>query len=185
MGLRSVVRTENCSRMEVSQRLKRVPTIVDKLVGRESTLSLPRMQDIGGCRAVLDSIDELRRVEHRLKRNRTPLRLSDYILAPKVSGYRGVHIIVGYHDNDGIIRQIEVQLRTLAMHDWAITVERLSGRMRQDLKVDGNHPVQRLLAAIARAMALEEAGMTVDGSLLSEMKALRDDAAPYLRGEGG
>lgn len=50
MGLRSFVRTEHCE-IEVSQRLKRVPTIVDKLVG-EPTMQLATMQDIGGCRAV-------------------------------------------------------------------------------------------------------------------------------------
>jgi len=48
MGLRSVVGTEGCT-VEVTQRLKRVPTIVDKL-RREPTMQLASMQDIGGCR---------------------------------------------------------------------------------------------------------------------------------------
>lgn len=46
MGLRSMVLTEGC-RVEVSQRLKRVPTILDKLM-REPTMQLANMQDIGG-----------------------------------------------------------------------------------------------------------------------------------------
>jgi len=96
MGLRSVVRTERCQ-LEVSQRLKRMTTILDKL-GREPTMQLSKMQDIGGCRAVLSTIDELRRVEHRLRKNRPPLRYSDYISSPRSSGYRAVHVIVGYHD---------------------------------------------------------------------------------------
>lgn len=129
MGLRSVVKTERCRRVEVSQRLKRVPTILDKLVGRESTLSLPRMQDIGGCRAVLDSMDELRRVEARLKKNRPPAGYSDYIVSPRSSGYRGVHLIVRYDDPEGVERNIEVQLRTQVMHSWAITVERFDLRL--------------------------------------------------------
>ncbi len=45
MGLRSMVRTERCQ-IEVSQRLKRVPTIIDKLL-REPTMQLANMQDIG------------------------------------------------------------------------------------------------------------------------------------------
>ncbi len=45
-GLRSVVRTEGCQ-VEVSQRLKSIPTIVDKLV-RQPTMQLSTMQDIGG-----------------------------------------------------------------------------------------------------------------------------------------
>src|SRR5579875_916615 len=61
MGLRSMVSSGGCS-VEVSQRLKGVPTIVNKLI-REPTLALSRMQDIGGVRAVLGSVGEIRRVE--------------------------------------------------------------------------------------------------------------------------
>jgi putative GTP pyrophosphokinase len=184
MGLRSVVNTVRCRRVEVSQRLKRVPTIIDKL-DREPTLSLARMQDIGGCRAVLSSIEELRRVESRLKKNRPPVGYSDYVTTPRASGYRGVHLVVMYDDYAGVERRIEVQLRTLVMHEWAITVERLSGRIGENLKGDGRHAVQDLLAAISQAMALEEVGMTVDAPLLTEMDELRRRAAPYLGMTGG
>lgn len=71
------------------------------------------------------------------------------------------------------------------MHEWAITVERLSGRIGQNLKGDGQHAVQRLLAVISHAMALEEEGMTVDASLLTEMDMLRREAAPFLQMGGG
>lgn len=181
MGLRSVVNTERCARVEVSQRLKRVPTILDKLA-REPTLALAKMQDIGGCRAVLSSIDEVRRVEARLRKNRPPVRYSDYITHPRSSGYRGVHVVVRY-EGHGVERSIEVQLRTQAMHDWAITVERLSGRLGRNLKRDGQHAVQRLLAAISEAMALEEAGSRVDASLQEAITTHRRAAEPYLRGE--
>lgn len=178
MGLRSVVRTERCAAVEVSQRLKRVPTILNKLV-REPTLPLSSMQDIGGCRAVLQSIDEVRRVEARLRKNRPPVDQSDYIAHPRASGYRGVHLVVEYGG-----RNIEVQLRTMVMHEWAITVERLSGRLGDNLKGDGTHPVQQLLAAISEAMALEELGDTVDTELLDELQRLRTQAAPYLAARG-
>lgn len=184
MGVRSVVRTLRCDRVELSQRLKRAPTIVDKLA-RESTLSLPRMQDIGGCRAVFKTLEELRHVESRLKKNRPPVGYSDYIQEPRASGYRGVHLVVQYGDGGGTLRSIEVQLRTLVMHEWAITVERLSGRIGENLKGDGEHAVQHLLAAISQAMALEEMGKIVDASLLAEMDDLRGRAAPYLRTGGG
>ncbi len=180
MGLRSMVRTERCVAVEVSQRLKRVPTILDKLMRmREPTLPLSSMQDIGGCRAVLHSIDEVRRVEARLRRNRPPVAHSDYIRTPRESGYRGVHLVVQYGG-----RNIEVQLRTRVMHEWAITVERLSGRLGEDLKGDGTHPVQQLLASISAAMALEEVGSTVDVALLDELRRLRVQAAPYLAARG-
>lgn len=40
----------------VAQRLKRMPTIIDKL-RRFPDMNLSRMQDIGGCRAVTESIE--------------------------------------------------------------------------------------------------------------------------------
>lgn len=173
MGLRSMVRTAGAE-VEVSQRLKRVPTILDKLQ-REPTLALSKMQDIGGCRAVLANVDEVRRVEARLKKNRPPVGYADYIEQPRASGYRGVHVVVEY---DG--RSIEVQLRTRVMHAWAITVERLAWRLGENLKGDGDHVVQQLLRVISEAMAVEERGDVVDASLLAELEALRAQAAPYL-----
>lgn len=172
-GLRSMVRTENCE-VEVSQRLKRFPTILDKL-RREPSLSLPNMQDIAGVRAVLNSIDEVRRVQARLTRNRPPVRISDYITSPRESGYRGVHVVVTYNG-----RLVEVQLRTRVMHDWAVTVERLSSRMGSNLKGDGDHVVQAFLAAVSEAMALEELGMDVPQELLTRITTLRSQSTPYL-----
>src|SRR5699024_243159 len=75
--------------------------------------AMANMQDIGGCRAVVSSLDELRRVEGRVKKRRSPARVDDYIETPRLSGYRGVHIIVEYDS-----KQIEIQLRTEGMHEW-------------------------------------------------------------------
>ena len=58
-------------------------------------MQLSSMQDVGGCRAVLASIAEVRRIQRRLSKNRPPLRVSDYIAEPRESGYRGVHVVVG------------------------------------------------------------------------------------------
>ena len=79
-------------------------------------------------------------------------------------------------------RQIEVQLRTRVMHEWAITVERLSSRVGENLKGDGDHAVQEFLAAVSRAMAPEEFGGIVDSSTVVETDRLRAIAEPYLRG---
>lgn len=171
MGLRSVVRTEGCE-LEVSQRLKRMTTVLDKLV-REPTMRLASMQDIGGCRAVLSTIRDVRRVEQRLKKNRPPIRYSDYISEPRESGYRAVHVVVGYGDELSVRRAIEVQLRTQVMHEWAITVERLSGRLRDDLK-SGRGP-EELLALLA----------TVSEALNRRIADLRAAAVPFLRGTHG
>ncbi len=181
MGLRSVVHSEGCT-MEISQRLKRAPTIVDKL-WREPNMQLSTMQDIGGCRAVLDSIEQVRAVERRLRKNRRPVRVYDYITTPRASGYRAVHVIVTYEDQGRVHRRIEVQLRTKTMHEWAIAVERLSGRIKDDLKGSrGPKPVLDLLAAISQAMAIEERGQIVPPDLIAEMGRLRAAAVPYMGG---
>lgn len=172
-GLRSMIRTAGCE-VEVSQRLKRIPTILGKLV-REPSLPLSSMQDIGGCRAILETVDEVRRVEARIRKNRPPVSYSDYITTPRSSGYRGVHVIVEYDD-----RRIEIQLRTRIMHQWAITVERLSWRTRMNLKTDGDHAIQRMMAVISHAMAIEEEGGVVPTEVLRSLKELRQEAQPYL-----
>lgn len=172
-GLRSMIRTARCD-VEVSQRLKRIPTILDKLV-REPSLPLSSMQDIGGCRAVLQTVEEIRKVEQRIRRNRTVINYSDYISTPRASGYRGVHVVVAYDD-----RRVEIQLRTRVMHEWAIAVERLSWRTRMNLKTDGDHVIQQMMAVISAAMAIEEGGGVVPTEVLRSLSQLRRDAQPYL-----
>lgn len=171
-----MVKSEGC-RQQVTQRLKRRETILDKLM-REPTLALASMQDIAGCRAVVDSIAEVRRIRARLQHRRPVYASYDYITCPRPSGYRGVHVVVDYHG-----RQIEVQLRTIVMHEWAIAVERLGGRIAEDLK-SGHGPVEVLewLRAVSRAMAMEEEGNAVPADLAGEIDALRAKAVPFLRG---
>lgn len=179
MGLRSMIHTEGLP-IEVSQRLKRMSTILDKL-RREPTMQLANMQDVSGCRGVFATLNDLRRVERRLKKNRPPVRSNDYASNPRSSGYRAVHVVVVYPDELGDNRMIEVQLRTQVMHAWAITVERLSGRLRKDLK-SGRGPTEllELMAAISEAMAIEEAGAVVPGTLLLKIPRLRAAAVRYL-----
>ncbi|WP_280407099.1 RelA/SpoT domain-containing protein [Nocardia brasiliensis] len=176
MGLRSRVGTESCT-IRVSQRLKRIPTILDKL-RREPAMALSTMADIGGCRAVLDSIEEVRRIQARWESSGRTLAVRDYILTPRDSGYRAVHVIVHYDD-----RQIEVQLRTRVMHEWAYTVETMTGRLGHNIKGgDGPSVVQDWFKAVSEAMALEESGSTVDSALTARIARLRVEALPILKG---
>jgi ppGpp synthetase/RelA/SpoT-type nucleotidyltranferase len=99
LGLRSIVRTVGCD-AEISQRLKRMNTIIDKL-DREPTMALSNMQDIGGCRAVVSSLEDLDRIDYRLRRNRRPIGYADYVKNPRPSGYRAIHVVVPYADRSG------------------------------------------------------------------------------------
>lgn len=149
-GLRGFMGTLDID-AEVSQRLKRLDTILDKL-SRESTLSLDTMGDIGGCRVVLanDSIDELRRVqgwiEHRW--GDQIVRVRDYIEQPRQSGYRAVHITVVRDDH-----RIEIQLRTAKMHEWAQIMERASQLFGENFKQDG---ITGPIGEFARTLSLRD-----------------------------
>jgi putative GTP pyrophosphokinase len=181
MGLRSRVTTAGCADVRrVSQRLKRIPTILDKLA-REPGMNLGRMADIGGCRAVVGDLDEVYRVLDRYRRRKIPdvVKVRDYIESPKDDGYRAVHVIVRYHG-----RLIEVQLRTQVQHEWAYTVESVTSRFGLAIKSGGGPPpVHDWFAAVSAAMAIEEHGHIVGPDLLQRVHTLRMAAQPYLQGD--
>ena len=156
----------------VSQRLKRYDTILDKL-RREPGLELGRMQDIGGCRAVLPTTAEVFRVVAHYRRS-SPLsarvkRTRDYITDPKESGYRGVHLIVRYDDRD-----IEIQLRSQLQHEWAFTIETFGNRHGFDLKSgEGPLEVTTFFQMVSSLMAIEESGGVVTSDQQGDLGILR------------
>ncbi len=58
-----------------AQRLKRMPTIIDKLK-RYPTMRLTDMQDIGGVRAVLESIHDVNRLANEYRKKKVVLLMS-------------------------------------------------------------------------------------------------------------
>lgn len=180
MGLRSFVNTEGVDPSgRVAQRLKRMPTIIDKLE-REPGMNLARMHDIGGCRAILPDEAAIYRVVRRIKsqpRERWGIvREYDYIKQPKASGYRGLHLVVR---RDG--RLIEIQLRTPTQHRWALNVEAIDLSRRLGLK-DGKGPeaLQRLLEMSAYAMEATSKGETMSDEFDREFERLRRAASEEL-----
>ena len=82
----------------VAQRLKRMPTIISKLE-RLPWLKLSRMQDTGGCRAIVPTVDDAFRIASdfagsRIRHER--LDYKNYIDDPRRSGYRGLHLVYAY-----------------------------------------------------------------------------------------
>ena len=176
-GLRSMLVTANLDGRP-TQRLKRVRTIIDKLV-RQPTMALANMQDIGGCRVVCADISQLRQLEERVRLSRPPRFEYDYICNPKPSGYRGLHLVVTYDE-----RLIEIQLRTGPMHDWAVTQERIGTRLGVDLKSSVGPPeVLKLMELLSQAMALEEQAESVDQKLANEIKRARQLALSLLKNQ--
>jgi hypothetical protein len=123
----------------VAQRLKRTPSVVQKL-RRFPKMQLSRMQDIGGCRAVVMSATEVQQLHADYRKSQFKHLLvnqKDYIAEPKGSGYRGIHLVYRYrsdrkHTYNGL--QVEVQLRSRIQHAWATAVETVGTFLRESLK---------------------------------------------------
>lgn len=123
----------------VAQRLKRTPSIINKLK-RFPKMKLARMQDIGGMRAVVKSLPKVRELEQEYKSSRFKhelVRIDDYITNPKSDGYRSVHLAFRYRNNsapeyNGLL--LELQFRTMLQHAWATAVETMGTFLGQALK---------------------------------------------------
>jgi hypothetical protein len=180
VGLRQFVLRECDSDVSpaIGQRLKRAPQMVQKLT-RHPKMNLSRMQDIGGCRAILQGgHDEVLRVRRRIERNWTIKHIKHYTLdEPAESGYRALHIVV---ERDG--RLIEIQLRTPREHEWAEAIERTDKRLSLDLK--GGRGPQVLLDYFrlsADALAHEDADRPLDPAFLRDWDEARRRALPYFQ----
>ncbi len=147
----------------VVQRLKRLDSITGK-IERFQDMSLYRMQDLGGCRVIVDSIDQVydaigkykkSRIRHILKRE------YDYIQSPKESGYRSYHMVYQFHSdkketyNKNML--IEIQFRTKLQHIWATAVEMMGIYTKSQLKASkGDKNVLRFFVLISSVFAKME-----------------------------
>jgi hypothetical protein len=179
----------------VAQRIKRLSSIGLKL-NRFPNMRLSQMQDIGGCRAILSSMDELKKLTDiyalRDKGTRSSrgikhkkINEKDYVITPKESGYRGVHMIFRYysdkiHDWDGM--RIEIQFRTYLQHAWATSVETVGTFIGQALKSSvGGQDWLRFFALASSVIAIEEGSSPIPGTpdsktdLIEELKKFKDE----------
>lgn len=176
VGLRQFVCRES-SEVIVAQRLKRMPQIVHKLVRFPDT-KLARMEDVGGCRAVLTGGgDEIYGVLRRIKRNWDVKRIRDYIAEPKVTGYRGVHVVIERDDH-----RVEIQLRTLGQQAWAEAVEKIAGRHKLPLK-DGKGPEDLLeyFRLAGQGIAMEEQGLPADEEFQTQFRTMRESVQHFFQ----
>ncbi|MBQ9017287.1 RelA/SpoT domain-containing protein [Candidatus Saccharibacteria bacterium] len=112
----------------VAQRLKRLPTIIDKL-GRHQNMLLSRMHDVAGVRMIVKDMVELKTAEQVIARWKNQTKPKDYVNKPKESGYRGEHYIF---KKDGM--WVELQLRTHLQHLWATSVETMDEFLKTSMK---------------------------------------------------
>ncbi|WP_077072885.1 RelA/SpoT domain-containing protein [Mailhella massiliensis] len=115
----------------IAQRLKRLPSIIQKLK-RYPRMGLETMQDIGGLRVILKDVSAVYNLYSSLSKSRFKhiplLPPNDYIKKPKPDGYRSLHQVYKYINNNHPelnILHIEIQIRTRLQHAWATAVETL------------------------------------------------------------
>lgn len=146
----------------VAQRTKRLSSIALKLRLNEG-MKLSRMQDIGGCRAVVTTVEDMQRLVKRYKASDMKHKLiaeTDYVKYPKESGYRSHHLIYKYFSDkkashNGL--RIEVQLRSQLQHAWATAVETVGTFISQALKSSlGEGEWLRFFALMGTAIANRE-----------------------------
>jgi hypothetical protein len=171
----------------VAQRIKRLPSIEQKL-DRFSGMRLSRMQDIGGCRAVVADVESVRQVVEAFRESKSLhelIRQDDYVDRPQTSGYRSWHLVYRYKSEtmttyNGLA--IEVQVRTRLQHAWATAVETVGTFTRQSLKSSrGEEDWLRFFALMGSAVASIEGTASVPGTpvdhveLKSEIRRLATD----------
>lgn len=182
----------------VSQRIKRLSSIRSKLL-RFKTMKLSQMQDIGGCRAVMRSVAQVRKLtrDYQVSSLKHELvDLDDYIESPRRSGYRSVHLIYRYHSDrsatfNGL--KIEVQLRSRLQHAWATAVETTGTFIQQALKSSqGEQEWLEFFSLMGTAIALRERTLPVPGTTTDATKLKRNlrefaqtlEVEHHLRGWG-
>lgn len=148
----------------IARRLKRLPTILDKLQ-RHPTMNVTTMHDLGGCRVVLPTVDDLNNLVERLQYTKraknTIIRSYDYLHdpGPQATGYRGIHLVYEYRatkpEFTGSL--VEVQIRTELQHAWATAVETLDlfGGTRLKYGV-GDQAIKRYFLLVSSLVALTE-----------------------------
>lgn len=147
----------------VVQRLKRLESITGK-IQRFPNMQLYKMQDLGGCRVIVDTIEDVynsvdiykkSRIRHILKKE------DDYIASPKTSGYRSYHMVYQFHSEtkDTYNRNmfIEIQFRTKLQHIWATAVEMMGIYTKSNLKSSqGDYDILRFFTLVSSLFAIEE-----------------------------
>lgn len=119
---------KNNNKIVIAQRLKRMPSIISKII-RFNDMKLSKMQDIGGIRVIVKDIKDIQAVYDKITNSKSKTfevkkPPKDYIAFPKRDGYRSLHQIFIYNkDNKYKGYRLELQIRTELQHAWATCVE--------------------------------------------------------------
>ncbi len=126
---------------------KSTTSIADKL--RREHIRLSQIQDIAGCRLIVENIEDQNRVVESLGKLFERVNIIDRRERPS-HGYRAVHLVV---TRDGKV--VEIQVRTKLQHLWAELSEKLSDLDDPAVKYGGGHQLVQGILTKASAMVAQ------------------------------
>lgn len=162
---RAVKKEERWKTALVARRMKRMESIVRKL-RRFPAMKVSRMQDMGGVRVIMDSVEDVYDLHKCLVAakdkygHKLELPPVDYIANPKSDGYRSLHQVFRYGSEqnphlDGL--RIELQIRTRLQHAWATAVETLGVLEKTSFKTgEGNESFKHFFSLASALFSIHE-----------------------------
>ena len=126
----------------IESRLKTDESITRKLIRKGKEITVENIQkyidDIAGVRVICSFTPDIYRIVDMISSQDDieVLKTKDYMLNPKVNGYRSYHLIVRVPIflSDRVPTKVEIQIRTVAMDFWASLEHKIY------YKYEGNTP---------------------------------------------
>lgn len=177
--------------LDPTGRPEKTPESIVAKLRRGDIKHLADMQDIAGCRIVVDNRRDQDQLVHILQSLFAGARIVDRRKRPSF-GYRAVHLIARAQG-----RQVEVQVRTSLQDRWANLVEDMSDLEGVDFKHGAEAPEGLWLRwLMLGAECIDQLARLEDPALLADMNASDLDhyrrgqfeaiilLAPYIEGQG-
>lgn len=168
----------------IDTRLKSPASIVEKLnrKGLPQTLEAieQNLTDIAGVRIVCNYVEDIYHIAGLLLNQRDVelVRKRDYILEPKESGYRSLHLVVRipvFLSSHTELVPVEIQIRTIAMDFWATLEHQLRYKSDQETTQKLRRRLQKCAEQSARLdQEMQSIYQEIHGSTYIEKSACVD-----------
>lgn len=136
----------------IESRVKTPANIIEKIHRRGYPMTMKtiyeNIYDIAGIRVICNYINDIYQIIDLLIRQKDiTIRLKkDYIVNPKESGYRSVHVVVElemYIDKEIKRVPVEIQFRTIAMDMWASLEHELRYKSNNELTIEQKNELKK------------------------------------------